>query len=244
MTTININAHDVTSDRDLSVEVRAHALAVAWLNCYLAASQDEDRVVLYRTLCLEFFDTGVQLIGCDGTAVFRAWVPAVGQDDQAWPLIGEDPDRTIVVMDPDGFGIGFMRALLRVTNEEGHEFQPITISTAVADADATIALGDEFMTERVILRACGQRTDLRLYDGHYPNWRAAQLGIDAAELVDGMTIAPRILAMIGKLRGVTSVDLAFSGEEKRIAFVARGDTEVRGLLAPMRRMHTAAKVEE
>lgn len=243
MTTININAHDVTSDRDLSIEVRAHTLAVAWLNCYLASSQDEYRAVLYRTLCLEIFDTGLQVIGCDGTAVFRAWVPAIGTDEAAWPLIGEDPERSIVVMDPDGFGIGFMRALLRVTKEEGHEYEPITICTAVADADATIALGDEFMTERVILRACGQRTDLRLYDGPYPKWRSAQLGIDAAELVDGMTIAPRILAMVGKLRGVTSVDLAFSGEETRIAFVARGDTEVRGILAPMRRMQTAAKAE-
>ena len=244
MTTINFNAHSVTSDRDLSIEVRAHALAIAWLNCYLAASQDEDRAVLYRTICIEVFNDGVHLIGCDGSVVFRSWVPAVSCDGHAWPLLEEAPERSIVVMDPDGFGIGFMRELLRVTNEEGHEYEALTLTTAVADADATIALGQEFMTERLILRACGQRIDLRLFEGPYPNWRAVQLGIDAAERVEGMTVASRAFAIIGKLKEITSVDLAFSGEEKRVTFTARGDTEVRGMLAPMRRVRTAAASAE
>lgn len=218
------------------ITVPARAAATAWLNAFLASSTDPDRPTLYRTLSVEFFRRGIQVIGCDGTALFRCWVPRTGDEKPATaPHFAEAPSRTVVVMDPDGFGKGYMSTLLKVTSEEAHELEELTITTATQDEDATIALGTEFMTERLILRACGQRIDLVLLDGQYPDWRALKLGMETVERVDSLTLAPRLFALVGKLKGVSAVDLEFHGDERHIGFVARGDSECRGLLMPMRK---------
>ena len=218
------------------IAVGARAAALAWLNSFSAASTDTDRPALYQTLSLEFFRRGVQLVGCDGTALFRTWVPRNGDEKPApWPHTSEAPVRTVVVMDPDGFGKGYMSTLLRVTGEEAHALEELTITTAPHDEEATIALGTEFMTERLILRACGQRLDLVLYEHPYPDWRAFRLGVHDIERVDGLTVGTRMFALVGKLKGVSAVDLEFHGEEKHVGFTARGECEVRGLLMPMRK---------
>lgn len=217
------------------ITISARAAALAWLNAFLAASTDDNRAVLFRSLSLEIFDSGVQFIGCDGTALFRSWVPSIAKDGAPWPGVDEEPDRSIVVMDPDRFGLGFMRALLRVTAEDGHEFEELSLTTAESDEEATLALGSDFMTQRLILRAFGQRIDLRLFDGSYPNWRALNLGIDPADRVKTLTIAPRMFALIGKLKNVRAVDLEFHGENKYVEFEAPGEVAVRGFVMPMRK---------
>ena len=224
------------------ITVPARAAAIAWLNAFSAASTDPERPALYRTLSLEFFEGGIHFAGCDGTVLFRTWVPKVadGETEEApWPHNSEAPDRTVVVMDLDGFGSGYMKTLLRVTGEEAHEHEELTMSTATHDEDATIALGTEFMTERLILRACGQRIDLMLYQGLYPDWRMLRLGMEAVERVDSLTIATRLFALVGKLKAVSAVNLEFYGDAKHVAFVARGESEVRGLMMPMRKQAPA-----
>lgn len=247
-----------TEKLPLSVSVPARGAAEAWLNAFMAASTEEDRPMLYRTLSLEWFEGGLQMIGCDGTAVFRTWTPRELTPDEyelardfadeqkrldklrEWPTLDEAPLGAVVVMDPDGFAKGFMSALLRVTSDEDHANETLMLSTAPMDDEATLALGAQFASERLTLRACGQRIDLRLYEGAYPNWRKVRLGIEDIERVDGMTIASRIFSLVGKLKGTTAVDLEFYGNARHVAFTARGASEVRGLLMPMRRV----KVEE
>jgi hypothetical protein len=219
---------------EYDLTVHAHSAVTAWINAFLAASQDEENHRLYRTLSVEFYEGGIQFIGCDGHALFRAWAPVEPGD--AWPGDDAQPLHSCVVMDPDGFGIGFMKSLHRVTGEEGHVRDTLTISTAPHDDEATIALGSEFMTERMTIRACGQRLDLKLYEGGYVNWRGAQLGVEAAERVDGLTLAPKLFQMVGKIKGASAVDLDFFGTTHHVAFRARGEAEVRGLLMPMRRV--------
>lgn len=230
-----------TAERiDVRVSVRARASAIGWLNAFLAAGSDEQRPAINRTLALEWFEGGVQFICTDGTALFRSWVPAVPDSSDAseaeWPVVAEAPIRTVVIMDADGFAVSFMRTLLSVTNDEGHEFDELTVTSAMHDDEADLALGPEFMGERLTLRACGQRIDLKLYEGPFPDWRRARLGIDNAERVEGLTLAPRLLALVGKLKGASRVDMEFYGDKNHVAFVARGDSETRGLLMPMRRM--------
>ncbi|MGV3707973.1 MAG: hypothetical protein ACO1Q7_03965 [Gemmatimonas sp.] len=225
----------------VKVSVNARAAALAWLNAFLATGQNEDRPLLYRTLAIEFFDAGVQFIGCDGTAIFRAFVPRAPHDEEPgykepeWPILAEAPERSIIVMDSDSFAIGFMRTLLRVTNEDFNAHQLLHISTSPIDEGAELSLGEEFLKDRLTLRSCGQRIDLPLFEDKYPNWREAKLGLDAAEHVEGLTIAPRIMAMTGRIKGARAIDLEFYGDSKHVTFTARGDCEVRGLLMPMRR---------
>lgn len=236
-------ADDAPVGERLQITVPARALATAWVNSFLASSQEADRPVLYRTLSLEFFrygtSRGVQIVGCDGAALFRSWVPA--EEGMPWPSDHARPDHSVICMDLDGFGLGFMRALLRVTNDDAHAFETIAISTLPHDGEANLELGPEFQTERLALRACGQRIDLRLYEDTYVGWRHLQLGVAWPERVDGMRVATRIFGLIGKLKGVTSVELEFHGENRHVAFRGIGTIEVRGMLAPMpRRASTAS----
>lgn len=225
-------------DRPL-LTVNARAAALAWINSFLAASKDPERPLLYRNLSLEFFETGLHFIGCDGTALFRTWVASTEARD--WPDLDEASTAKVLVMDPDAFGVSWMKALLQVTGHESHQHEQLVVTTMSADDGETPALGQAFQTERLVLRACGQRLDLRLHEGTYPDWRTLQLGMTPHERMDGLTVSPRILAMVGKLKGVGAVDLLFRGtSEKAIDFEARetpfsDGILVRGLMMPMRR---------
>lgn len=247
MRTITITAEDMKkrapredwAESHIDVTLSARALATGWINCLLAASDNPDRTLLYKTLALEWFDNGVQLIATDGHALFRAWIARTPRDDDdrvrtSWPLLEEVPYRSIIVMDGDGFGASFMRTLLRVAGE--HEDAQVHLATSAMDDEAELALGAEFATERLTLRAFGQRIDLQLRQDVYPNWRDARLGIDAAEYVEGLTLATDLLKRIGQLKGVGSVALEFYGEKNHIVFEsAVSEPPMRGLLMPMKR---------
>ena len=234
-TTIERDGAEAVTART-TVAVNASAAALAWLNAFLATSQDDDRPALYRTLSVEFFDAGVQFIATDGTVLFRTFVPAVRDERPGeWPPIDEEPNDTVVVSDVEQFGLGFIRALQRVANEEENAYQTIVMTVEPVDS-LNLSLGDSFAPHRLTLRSFGQRIDLQLRDETYPDWRRLRFGLSDAERVEGMTLSPRILGLIGKLKGVHSADLEFHGQERYIAFTATGaESEVRGMLAPMKR---------
>lgn len=219
--------------------VRAADMALAWLNAFIASGDDENHPVLNRTLCIEAFDAGLQLIGCNGSALFRTWVRKTEENADGistdWPDVNEQPVRSFVVMDPDAFGVTFMRALLAATNEDGRSLEELHLAVEQQDEGATLALGAAFTSERVVLRSCGQRLDLRLYEAPYPNWRKAEMGVDESERVDGLTIGHTMFKLIGRLKGITALDVEFTGENTRIGFRAWGSAYVRGLVMPMRR---------
>lgn len=215
----------------------AARLATAWLNAFLATGQDESRPALCRTLSLEFFQNGLQLIGCDGTILFRTWTPEFGHEETEWPDMAEDPLRRIVVMDPDGFGLAFMRTLLSSANASEHpELLDVTFDIDAVDDEDEPALGDVLRPQRLIIGAFGQHLELRLFEDEYPNWRRAMFGIDPAELVDQMRIALRMMKTVAKLKGVGALNLEFLGEDRQIRFHSGpADAPVAGLIMPMRR---------
>lgn len=235
---------------ELEMRVPAHALALAWLNVFSAASKDELRPPLNRTIAIEVFNTlkhsGIQLVATDGVVLFRSFVDANATDDMVseWPE-GE-PQHKLVVVDLEGFGKAFFATLLSVTNDEDRALEQIHLSTSRIEDQGSPAFSPAFTAGRLSLQSCGQRIDLRLYDGHFPNWRRLELGVDAAERVADLLIAPRVLALLGKLKGVNTVDFAFRrGDEKAIDFTARGIlTSVRGLVMPMRREEPKKKAKE
>lgn len=215
----------------------AAKVATAWLNAFLATGQDEVRPALCRTLSLEFFQNGLQLIGCDGTILFRTWTPEFGHEETEWPDLAEVPLRRIVVMDPDGFGVAFMRTLLSSANASEHpELLDVTFDIDAVDDKDEPALGDELRPQRLIIGAFGQHLELRLFEDQYPEWRLAMFGIDPAERVDQMRIALRMMKTVAKLKGVGALELEFTGEDRQIQFHSGPtDSPVAGLIMPMRR---------
>lgn len=244
---------DLLTAADVSVTVNAGRAATAWLNAFLAHSEEESRPALCRTLSVEFFREGVQFIGCDGTILLRAWVPAENAMNEDWPEIEEVPDMSVVVMDPDKFALAFMRTLGSAAGGEGNTHMPVTLAvepsillpegvTVSVETDSPLgtALGAAFESKMLTLSAFGQRLHCRLYEAEYPKWRQLQYGLSPAEQVDGMKLALRMFATVGKLKSVSSVDCAFLGATRQINITAKGDGgEVRGLMMPMRRTDDA-----
>lgn len=225
-------AHSDDAGDGPGLRVNAGRAATAWLNAFLATSNDEDRGVLYRTLSVELFDAGVQFVGCDGQMLFRTWVACEGAP---MPLLEEVPDRAVVVMDREKFALGFMRTMLAASREQESAALTIHLEPAPVATDAP-TLGEAFNAEVLTLRAFGQRLQCALYESDYVNWRRLQFGVTPAERVDGMRLAVRMFGAVGKLRGVGAVDCEFHGTDRQIAIHGVGvEAEVRGLLMPMRR---------
>jgi len=224
----------VATDR----KVRAGDGAQAWLNAAIACSQDDARRQLYRTVSIEFFKRGVQFIGCDGHVLFRTWAPYADNGDlpAPHPEAEERPRDAVVVADIDKFALGFMKTLLAALDDDGPPAD-LTMSVEAADQPDEPPLGAELGKDVLILQALGQRLTCQLFEGPYVDWRKLQFGLDKAELVDGMTLAPKIFAAVGKLKGVNGIECSFHGEERAIEIRTpdNGSLSVRGLLMPMRR---------
>jgi hypothetical protein len=219
----------------VQITINARLAAIAWLNAFQATSKEMTRPLIRQTLSLEVFPAGVQFVATNGHILFRSWVPS---QTATWPAESRRPKRQFTVMDPDGFGVGFLRALLALTTKEEHQHESLIISSSEADDEIEPSFGSEFQTERVTLRACGQRLDLMVRDEPYPDWRHLRLGMDDLAFVDGMSVSPKYLSTIGKLKDVLSVELTFTGENCAILLNAAGfeGSGTRGLLMPMRRL--------
>lgn len=218
-------------------KVYAHDGATAWLNAWIAAGQDDERPSLYRTLRVEFFRNGVQFIGCDGTMLFRTWAPYsdIGDLPAPPPPAEKEPEDAVTVLDHEKFAVGFMSTLLAATSGDNARVIELTLSIdPVVDEQAP--LSEEVQEYVLTLHALGQRLSCKLFDGAYPAWRSLELGLDAAELVDGMTLAPKMFKALGKLRGVTGVDCTFRARDRAIEWEAvHGSVPATGLLMPMRK---------
>lgn len=214
--------------------------AQAWLNAAIACSQDDTRRPLYRTLSIEFFRRGIQFIGCDGTMLFRTWAPYsdVGDFDAPHPESDQLPEDSVVVADLDKFALGFMKTLLSALGEIPVE---LTISVEpLRDEDAP-PLGNELEKHVLVLSALGQRLTCQLFEGPYVDWRRLQFGLNKAEVVDGMKLAVRLFAAVGKVKGVQGLECSFHGDERAIEVRTTDPAEAsfRGMLMPMRRVSKA-----
>lgn len=228
----------------VAVSCNAYRFGIGWLNAFVATSQDESRPALFRTLSVEVFPQGVQLIGCDGTILLRSWVPANTEGEVPMPLLEEAPERAVVVMDVEKFALGFVRTLTSMAGQDANRAAWVELSVEPAAPPEEPGLGDLLASEVLVLKAFGQRLSCRLFEGPFPDWRALRFGLDAAERVEGMRLAVRLFGCVGKLKGILGVDCEFHGAERQIVLHGVGAAaEVRGLLMPMRRDQERAGAE-
>jgi hypothetical protein len=226
-----MNADTITQRK-----VDAASATLAWLNAAIASGQDDTRPALYRTLSVEFFESGVQFVGCDGTMLIRTWAPYSDRGDFDAPVPGwrERPIDSVVVSDVDKFAAGFMRTLASALSDDFPVDLLMSIDP-IEDEDEP-PLGDEVAAFALTLHALGQRLTCPLYEGQYPDWRSLDLGVASGERVDGMALSTRLFAAVGKLKGINGVDLTFRAEDKAIDFVGiYGVAPVSGVLMPMKR---------
>lgn len=131
----------------------AYGVAVAWQNAAIASSKDDGRPALYRTISVEFFKTGVQLVATDGHMLFRTWAPYSDMGDlpAAVPAWKERPVDSVVVMDPDKFALGFMKTLGTALGKKDAPDSELTFTIEAAPSEAEPALGDAFQAHVLVM---------------------------------------------------------------------------------------------
>lgn len=182
-------------------------LAKAWLSVTEAASKDKTRPALNRTVLVEEYQHGIQLVSTDTFMLLRSWVPFQGVDSFSLeaepPELYELPDRSSVVMDPDGRGrqlMGWARTLAGRCQE--YDDRPeMRIQIGVKHRTTGAAASFEGMSPtwaKLKLDGEDEIVRLQLYEGEFPNWRSLLQAVAPVETKE-VSLNPDILARMAKI---------------------------------------------
>lgn len=223
----------------------AEEFATGWLSTAQAFSKDKDRPALNRTLLVEEFDHGVQMVATDSYMLLRSWVPYIDTDSLApegrQPQPYELPRRATVVMDPDGRGrqlFAWARNVAARTGD-GEERPKLRVQIGVMHQTIGSAASFEGMEPTWAKFKLDEEETVRLqlYEGDYPNWRPIMNGIepvDTSRIALGSEIMAR-LAKVSRLHDDRIWGWQFAGELKPAAVeVVDASPPVDGIVMPCR----------
>lgn len=201
-------------------------LASSWLNCALASSEDENRPVLYRTILVEVFKGGVQLVATDSWMLLAAFVPTDADDlTPPPPTIDESPIETHVVMDPDKRMQSLMRFVLTDAKAAEKAGVPcdLTLSISSAESPSEPTLDPSLDRSMFIVQTDNERLALPIYEGDYPTWRAL-LAAHREEPTGTLALNPTLLGRFGKLKNFAGpISMILNGATGMIALSSPAD---------------------
>lgn len=211
-------------------------LATAWLNCSLASSDDDNRPVLYRTLLVERFRHGVQLVATDSHLLLGSFIPTAAGDLDPPPSIDDAPISSTVVVDRDKRMSSLMAYVLKEATAAAKNEMPfdVTLSTASAEADHAPTLDPSLDRAMFVAEIEAERLALPIYEGDFPTWRAL-LGATKPKPTGRSVFAPQLLGVFGKLRNLGApIVMEYAGPTGMVALSAPGcETYLFGGLMPM-----------
>ncbi len=197
----------------MKITIPAGPLATAWLNCFQTTGTDENRPALYRTVLVEVFDRGVQLVATDTFMLLGGFAPTEAGEFEPPPSIDEAPVASFVVMDRNKRGQQLMKYIADEAREaeEDDRALDVTLTAASVEELATPTLDPSL--DRVMFTIATDTESVRLpiYDADYSNWRA-MLDRHQAAKAERVAFSPQLLGRFGKLRAPGGpVVLNFSG---------------------------------
>ena len=216
-------------------------LATSWLAVAVAASDDDERPQLYRTVCVEWHPTGVRLVSTDGVLLLHAWVPAVGHDFDPEPPWERDAfDDFDVAMDVHGRAAGLCRFLLKLAKADDEE-EPLVKEARLAYGTRVVEGTPSFdgMAPRYVSLELPhhEQVTLEVYEGEFPDWAALYAKRKpraTSELAMAVADTDR-LARVGRIVGCEAVRYRYASSTGAVSvdFVAP-DLTVSGLVMPVR----------
>lgn len=219
----------------------ARDLARAWLAVAIAAGQEDERPILYRTTLVEEFPHGVRLVATDGIMLLRSWSPDLEHAGAAEPGMDEAPTASAIAMDPHKRALGFCSHLLALASGEDAPLIEVRLSLGVMEIDPSAPPAFEGMeSDWVVLEhPSSERLMLVSMDAGYPTWRA--LGSKPGP-ADSLGLSPDILARLGKLGklyGGETLWFTFAGDVGAIAISTSPasspiNSSVVGIVMPVR----------
>lgn len=198
--------HDVTDWFNAKAAERAavtlrpdcRSFAAAWLNVSLAASDNEEQPVLYRTVFVEVYDGDrLRLVATNSYMLLTA---TVGDDP---PEMEEAPVASYIVMDPDKRGQALLKwahKLAARADKDGNIPPSLRLSVEAADPDGPPTLSAE-LTRRAFTITLDENeaVSLDIFESPYPSWRPLLLDREA-DPVSEVAYNAEFLALLGKIR--------------------------------------------
>lgn len=212
--------------------------ARGWASVALAASDDPERLALFRSTCVEVYERGVQLVSADGYMILRTWLPEIGNEGGP-PSMDEAPLDTFVALDPFGRGVNLVQWVLKETSKKDAIPLQVVLEMGV-EVGETVGMTPAFggMERRgVTLTVPGQeRVHLGAYEAAWIDWRAL-LGQFRGEQTPAIALNPEILGRLVKLGKIFDHPLVWTfGGTDRVALIEVRDSVpwVAGGVMPVR----------
>lgn len=222
----------------------APTLAHAWLAVAQAAGTEKLLPVLFKTVAIEEYVTGVRLIATDRhSMLLTAWVPALGEP-VVEPELAHLPERTVIAADTDGRARSMLGYLLSLANRypeeeytDGQVEVDIKFDVRIPAGQGGVQPTLEGMdpTFCVLDSKDVERVYLPVVEATYVDWRQA---FDAFHpgTAHRVHIDPEVAERLGKIRKHAPGPLRWSfSSPNGVALVVftNSDPEIRGLVLPI-----------
>lgn len=205
------------TDIDLPpITLPAEHVISAWRNAFLAASDDDERPALYRTVLCEWYADGLRFVSTDSYVIVTSYADGDRWNDgpvQA-PDHDDAPTGQVVAIAADKLMADFLKhraAEVKAwakADQDGLDADPIDVTFSIGTIDEPntgqqrLDIGER---RALIVSAANERIALPLYEGEFPNWRAVMAGYRPRPKAQVRATAS-LLARLGQLRTRGTLD--------------------------------------
>lgn len=220
------------------LDVCARRFAIAWRAVIGAASTDDQRGPIYRSVLIEQHDDGLLLVATNSYLMLYTWV---GRDDANHlagpPPIEDAPRAEIIVRDVSGLPAALFAHVAKNTKNAGVADRTTALELAVGRIEPhpdRPTLGAEVDQPALIARCWNEAVAIPIVEGNYPAWRSA-LSPGAARGSKRVRLDPDQLRIVANVRtdDLDAVSMTFLGADRGVDLCMPGDPTIYGRLMPM-----------
>lgn len=181
----------------------ATAFAAAWRAAIVAASNDDERPVLYRTVLVETYEGGGARFTSLDTFVISSVAITGDSASDPFPTLDEAPVASVLVADPDHRGKGLAAYAAKVASRANKADQPeprVTFTVRDAEDHDHPVLSDDFATQEVVIDLeDSESVALPLLEIPFPTYRSILAQGQAP--VDGWRVTAAVLDKVAAIAG-------------------------------------------
>jgi hypothetical protein len=158
------------------ITLSGRTLSRAWLAVQLASSDDAARPVLYRSVHIEEFDTGVRLIATDSYWMSICWAPALQSnpfaEPHAKPGLFAVPVASATLNDDEWRVRDLFRHVAKVTKKPDNPDVIVHLDLETSSYDEAVpTLSPDLAAVRARVEIPGEQIQVRTCEIPFPDWR-------------------------------------------------------------------------
>lgn len=238
--TVDIDVDTPTAERTFDdIDVCARRFALGWRAVISAASDDDERQALYRTVLVEQHTEGLILVSTNTFLLLWTWI---GRGDMAQELgppdLDEEPIASVLLRDTSGLPAALFGHIVKETKTKDSFDRNSEISLSlgtIAPHPDRPSLSPELDQAAVVARFWREAVAVPVIEGvTFPNWRDA-LDAGKATGVRRVGLDSDFLKLVASVRvdDRRAIDFEMLGAARGVNFTVPGDPKVYGRLMPV-----------